>query len=93
MARACVAKQRGLFEPLYERDPLTGGTLELFYAHRVLAQSFRAQAGWFWWVWPPNALPDGPPNGPFGSSYAAYRDARTTDILGPLASPVLPRDH
>jgi len=74
MARAS-GKRHAAFEPMYEIDREAGATVEVFYAHRVLAESFGAHAGWFWWVWQPGSLPDGPPCGPFGSSYSAYRDA------------------
>jgi hypothetical protein len=78
VARAIVSKmnRRPAYEPLYERDPQTGATIEVFFADRVLAESFGAHgAGWCWWTCKPGCLPDGPPIGPFGSSYAAYRDA------------------
>jgi hypothetical protein len=75
MARASNGTRHGLFEPLYDTDPLTGATVEVFYAHRALAESFGAHAGWFWWVWPVGGLPDGRPNGPYATSYGAYREA------------------
>jgi hypothetical protein len=49
--------------------------IEIFYADRVLAKSFGAPAaGWFRWSCLPGCLPDGPPTGPVGTCYAAYRD-------------------
>jgi hypothetical protein len=75
MARASSGGRYAAFEPLYETDPRTGGTVEVFYAHRVLAESFGAGAGWFWWVWPTGGLPEGRPNGPFATSYRAYFEA------------------
>ncbi len=59
------------------RGPPDGrASIEVFYADRVLAVSFGAPgAGWFWWTFPRGGLADGPPNGPFGTSYAAYREA------------------
>jgi hypothetical protein len=77
MARAVISdpKRRAAYEPLYERDPQTGATIEVFLADRVLAESFGMGAGWCWWTCRPGYLPDGPPIGPFATSYAAYRDA------------------
>jgi hypothetical protein len=76
MARAIVgAERRAAYEPLYDVDPLTGRTIEVFYADRVLARSFGTCGGWFWWTCLPGYLPDRLPAGPFATSYAAYRDA------------------
>jgi hypothetical protein len=81
MARAIVTShrtRRPQYEPLYDVCPKTGATIEVFYADRVLAQSFGANgAGWFWWTCRAGSLPDVPPIGPFASSYLAYRDAVT----------------
>ena len=69
-------------EPFYDVDPRTGASVEVFYADRVLAESFGARgAGWFWWSCPSGSLPQELPTGPFGTSYAAYREA-----LGSLKS-------
>jgi len=47
MARAIVATERlAAFEPLYDIDPRTGASLEVFYADRVLAGSFSRHEGW-----------------------------------------------
>jgi hypothetical protein len=78
MARAMVtakAKRRAAYEPLYDIDARTGATIEVFFADRVLAESFGTRCGWFWWSCQPGLLPDGPPTGPFDTSYLAYRDA------------------
>src|ERR1700704_308231 len=79
MVRAIIiatAERRAAFEPLYDIDPRTGASIEVFYADRMLAGSFGTGcAGWCWWACLPGCLPDGPPTGPFGSSYLAYRDA------------------
>jgi hypothetical protein len=50
MARAIVTsnpEQRPASEPLYDLDPRTGATIEVFYADRVLAKSFGVRRGWF----------------------------------------------
>jgi hypothetical protein len=62
------------YEPLYEIDPHTGITIEIFYADQVLAASFGANAGWYWWSCHRGSRP-GQPHGPFHSGYRAYGDA------------------
>jgi hypothetical protein len=89
MARAILTSQKALrppYEPLYDIDPWTGATIEVFFAERVLAQSFGANgAGWFWWSCHSGALPHELPTGPFANSYLAYRDVATrwTNTGGP----------
>jgi hypothetical protein len=72
MARAILTTQAGrraTWEPLYDTDPHTGATLEVFCADQVLAGSFGVQrAGWIWWT-----LPITPPTGLFATSYARLR--------------------
>jgi hypothetical protein len=92
MSRAVISgpKQRAAFEPLYDIDPRTGASIEVFYADRVLAESFGTRgAGWCWWTCQPGCLPERPPTGPFATSYAAYRDAVHAWISSPggTASP------
>ena len=77
MARAVISdpKRRPTFEPIYDAHPETGDSIEVFFADHWLAKSFGTNPGWFWWTCECGCLPDGPPTGPFGTSYAAYRDA------------------
>jgi hypothetical protein len=77
MARAVISdpKRHAAFEPIYDGDPHTGVTLEVFFADHWLAKSFGANPGWFWWTCECGCLPEGPPTGPFATSYAAYRNA------------------
>jgi len=78
VARAVISdpKRRATFEPLYDIDPRSGASIEVFFADRVLAESFGAGgAGWCWWACRPGCLPEGPPTGRFATSYAAYRNA------------------
>ena len=35
-------------DPLYDIDPRTGATIEVFYADRALETFGRCGAGWFW---------------------------------------------
>jgi len=75
MARAVISNTgRAAYEPLYDFDPQTGASVEVFYADGVLAKSFGRDSGWFWWSCQGGFLP-GAPTGPFATSYAAYRDA------------------
>jgi len=74
VARAVIP---GALEPLYDIDPRTGTSIQVFYADRVLAQSFGTSGpGWFWWTCRPECLPDVLPVGPFVNSYLAYAAAR-----------------
>jgi hypothetical protein len=65
--------QRAFRESLYDTDPRTGATIEVFYADRALETFGRVGAGWFWWYRRRGHAPDGSPTGPFATSYAAYR--------------------
>jgi hypothetical protein len=46
--RAPVSRQRAAHEPLYDIDPRTGVSIEVFYADRALETFGRSGAGWFW---------------------------------------------
>ena len=76
MARGIVSKmdRRPAFEALYEIDPRTGASIEVFYADRGLAESFGTRcAGGAGGLASPAACQMA--TGPFASSYLAYRDA------------------
>jgi hypothetical protein len=60
-------------EPLCSLQPLSGATIEVFYADQVF-KSMRAE-GWFWWSYTPGDIPEWPPNGPHATSCDAFRDA------------------
>jgi len=78
MVRAPVSKQRAAHEPLYDINPLTGASIEVFWADRTLETFGRSGAGWFWCSRRRGFSPDGPATGPFSSSYSAYRNALNT---------------
>ena len=59
-------------EPLYDVDPRTGTSIEVFDADRAVQTFGRGGAGWFWWARRRGCAPDGPPTGPFATSFAAY---------------------
>jgi hypothetical protein len=62
------------FEPLFDVHPVTGVSIEVFFADR-LATFGRGGTGWFWWSRRRGFAPEGPAVGPFPTSYSAYRDA------------------
>src|SRR5258708_3236110 len=65
-------------EPLYDIDPRTGFSIEVFYADRTMETFGRLGAGWFWCPRRRGCSPCGPATGPFATSYGAYRHAMTT---------------
>ena len=67
--------RRPRHEPLFDIDPATGATIEVFYADRGLETFGRVGAGWFWCPRRRGFAPTGPAHGPFPTSYSAYRDA------------------
>jgi hypothetical protein len=77
VARAVISdpKRHTAFDPLYDIDPQTGASVEIFYADSAVAESFGTpSAGWFWWSCQCGSLPHDLPTGPFTSSYLAYRN-------------------
>ena len=42
-------RQRERHEPLFDINPLTGISIEVFFADRELETFGRCGAGWFWW--------------------------------------------
>lgn len=65
-------------EPLFDLHPVTGASIEVFWADTTLEIFGRGGAGWFWWPRRPGVAPDGLATGPFATSYAAYRHAMIT---------------
>jgi hypothetical protein len=74
MAKLVTVERCSVEEPLYDIDPRTGDSIEIFYADSALAKSFGTRPGWHWWSCRSGSLPDRLPTGPFPTSYAAYRD-------------------
>ena len=62
-------------EPLFDVHPLTGATIEVFYADRIMETFGRCGAGWFWCSRRRGYAPTGPATGPFATRYGAYRYA------------------
>ena len=52
--------QSAAHEPLFDIDPRTGTSIEVFFADRALETFGRCGAGWFWWCrrrgYPPERL-------------------------------------
>jgi hypothetical protein len=61
-------------EPLFDIHPVTGASIEVFFAHR-LATFGKGGAGWFWQLRQTGRAPEDEARGPFPTSYLAYRDA------------------
>jgi hypothetical protein len=77
-------------QPLYDINPRTGISIEVFYSDRTLETFGRGGTGWFWQMRRRGYPPEGQATGPFATSYSAYRHA-LGDSLGPdvrTASPV-----
>jgi hypothetical protein len=66
---------RGRYEPLFDVDAVTGGSIEVFWADNTLETFGRRGTGWFWHFRRRGFAPKGPAHGPFPTSYSAYRDA------------------
>jgi len=62
-------------EPFFDVDPVTGFSIEVFYADRTLESFGWEGAGWFWLPRCRGFAAYGPAVGPFPTSYSAYRDA------------------
>jgi len=67
--------QRSRHQPLYDVNPSTGASIEVFYADRTMETFGRCGAGWFWCSRRRGFSPGDPATGPFSTSYAAYRHA------------------
>jgi hypothetical protein len=63
--------------PFFDLHPVTGVSIEVFYADRALETFGRGAVGWFWCSRQRGFAPDRPAAGPFPTSYAAYRNAIT----------------
>jgi hypothetical protein len=72
---APTSYQRPCPEPLYDINPLTGISIEVFFSDRTLETFGRGGCGWFWWPRRRGYPPEGQATGPFATSYAAYRQA------------------
>ena len=64
-----------LREPIQDLHPLTGISIEVFWADRTMETFGRESAGWFWWPRRRGFAPDGAAHGPFPTAYCAYRAA------------------
>jgi hypothetical protein len=62
-------------QPLFDVHPVTGASIEVFFADRTLETFGRGSAGWFWWPRRRGFAPEKAAAGPFPTSYSAYRNA------------------
>jgi hypothetical protein len=81
-------RQRARYEPLYDIDPRTGASFEVFDSDRTLETFGRCGPGWFYWARRRSFAPDSSAIGPFATSYAAYRHAMGTNLGAEGATPV-----
>jgi hypothetical protein len=75
MAQQTLAPSPGRREPLFDIDPQSGTSIEVFYADRSLETFGRCGAGWFWCFRRRGCPSLGPATGQFATRYAAYRNA------------------
>ena len=71
-------------EPLFDIHPLTGASIEIFWADRTLETFGRCGAGWFWCCRQRGSSAVGLAIGPFPTSYSAYRHARYRLLVVPM---------
>jgi hypothetical protein len=69
-------------KPLFDVHPVTGASIEVFYADRTLETFGRGCSGWFWGPRRRGFAPEGKATGPFPTSYAAYRNALFAGCFG-----------
>jgi hypothetical protein len=69
-------------EPIFDIHPVTGASIEIFFADRTLESFGGGGAGWFWQIRQRGLAPDGPAVGPFPTSYSAYRGALFAGCFG-----------
>jgi hypothetical protein len=69
-------------EPIFDIHPVTGASIEVFYADTALATFGRGGAGWFWQCRRRGFAPEGKATGPFPTSYTAYRHAVVSRSAG-----------
>jgi hypothetical protein len=67
-------------EPLFDIDPRTGASMEVFYADCTLDTFGRCGAGWFWCSRRRGYASATPAIGPFATRYAAYRHAINGEV-------------
>ena len=73
--------RRHQFEAIFDNHPVTGFSIEVFYADRALETFGRRGAGWFWQLRRRGFAPEGAATGPFPTSYSAYRKALLSSDL------------
>jgi len=67
--------------PVFDKHPVTGASIEIFYSDRTLESFGRSVAGWFWQLRERGYAPNGLAIGPFSSAYLAYLHALERRII------------
>jgi hypothetical protein len=75
MTTSSVDRQHQKHAPFFDVDPVTGRSIEVFYADQTLETFGKRGAGWFWHARRRRFAPEGPAHGPFPTGYSAYRNA------------------
>ena len=70
--------------PIFDIHPVTGASIEIFYADRTLESFGKGGAGWFCHLRQRGFAPDDAAHGPFPTSYSAYRAALNSQVVTPL---------
>jgi len=65
-------------ERLFDVHPVTGASIEVFWADRTLETFGLNGSSWFWHHRKPGHAPEGPAQGPFPTRYSADRAAFLT---------------
>jgi len=78
------------YEPLFDVHPVTGASFEVFYAASPPGRFCRGGPAWYWQLRRRGFAPYGSPNGPFATSYGAYRHAMVFGV--PYLTVKLPKN-
>ena len=83
MTTSSVDRRHQKHAPFFVVDPVTGFSVEVFYADRTLETFGRGGAGWFWHARRRGFASAGTARGPFPTSYSAFHDALQRPIDPP----------
>jgi hypothetical protein len=75
MTTSSLDRHHRKYAPFFDVDPLTGRSIEVFYADPALETFGNRGAGWFWHARRSGFAPTGAARGPFSTSYSAFHDA------------------
>jgi hypothetical protein len=75
MTMSSLDRRHRQYAPFFDTDPVTGRSIEVFYADRTLETFGKGGAGWFWHVRRSGLAPEGAARGPFPTPYLVLLDA------------------